>query len=443
MENRLEGFATNKASDPYRLDENGYPFDQTNEDALEFMRENKDKPFFLYYATWLVHAPIHTRSEDHLKKYAQRLGIDPANIPGRDTPGYVNPFYCAMVQELDYYVGQVFDYLQNTDDPRWPGHKLSENTYIIFSSDNGGMEGSTKERYTENFPLDQGKKSAMEGGTRVPLIITGPNIPANNETNVMANGLDFYPTILSLTGTQPPKGKHFDGCDLAPLLLSDPTDPTLVKLPDGTARNSMCWHYPHSSARQSTIRVGDFKLVRNYDLFDSHANQPLELYQLYKTVDGKQTRVDIEEENNLAESMPEKAKELNDQLTALLSEMDAAYPHYNPSTSADIPGKKHVCKVVKHTRKNDAVIFRYKENGAKVVAADLLFTRNGGEKDEEWFRLPASLVPESRAKATIPEGATHFFLNLMDENNFLVSYPPVKKEKTGFANSAIKANPEN
>ena len=149
MKDRLSGFAADAPGDPYRLDENGYAFDQTNEDALTFLRENtrsagsgqEAKPFFLYYAPWLVHAPIMTRSEALLDKYAEKLGVDPANPPPRGTPGQKNPFYCAMVEELDYYIGRVFDYLEQTDDPRWPGHKLSENTYIIFTSDNGGMEG--------------------------------------------------------------------------------------------------------------------------------------------------------------------------------------------------------------------------------------------------------------------------------------------------------------
>ena len=55
--------------------------------------------------------------------------------------GQRNPYYCAMVETLDYYVGKLIGYLERTEDPRWPGHKLIENTYMIFSSDNGGMEG--------------------------------------------------------------------------------------------------------------------------------------------------------------------------------------------------------------------------------------------------------------------------------------------------------------
>jgi len=105
---------------------------------------------------------------------------------------------------------------------------LADNTYVIFSSDNGGMEGSRDEIYTDNAPLDRGKISLHEGGTRVPLIIAGPGIPKNVQTRVMASGLDFYPTILSLVGAAPQQQKKFDGCDLAPLLTGDPTDPTLV-----------------------------------------------------------------------------------------------------------------------------------------------------------------------------------------------------------------------
>ena len=69
-----------------------------------------------------------------------------------------------MVEELDHYVGKLFDYLETTEDPRWPGHMLSENTYVFFTSDNGGMERHPGEIITDNFPLDRGKISAMEGG---------------------------------------------------------------------------------------------------------------------------------------------------------------------------------------------------------------------------------------------------------------------------------------
>ncbi|MFT5131113.1 MAG: arylsulfatase A-like enzyme, partial [Rhodothermales bacterium] len=429
MKNRLADFATGKAGDPFRLDENGYPFHQTNEDALSFLREQTDKPFFLYYATWLVHTPIHTRSKALLDKYVEKLGVDPAALPPRETPGQTNPFYCAMVEELDYYLGTIFDYLDQTDDPRWPGHKLSENTYLIFTSDNGGMEGGQKESYTDNYPLDRGKISAMEGGTRVPLIITGPGIPAGVQSDVMVNGLDFYPSILSMTGIAKPEDKQLDGCDLTPLLLQGDA----VKRADGRVRDTMVWHFPHSVAHESTIRVGDYKLVRNYD----PKTVPLELYRLYETKNGVQQRVDIEEAKNLAEAMPEKARKLDGQLSEILGEMKASLPYHNPNCHVPLPNQDKVCSVLRHQQKGKYVHFTFQEKGAKVTGADLIYTRNGGERYEEWFRAPAKVRSNSKASAEIPPGTTHYFLNLIDENRFLRSYPEVVAKGKIFADSAI------
>ena len=125
-----------------------------------------------------------------------------------------------MVEMLDEYIGQIIDCLREVDDPRWPGHKLIDNTYIIFTSDNGGMEKVPGEIITDNFPLDKGKINLRE--VRVPLIIAGPKIKSNQDSNVMVNGLDFYPTILSWTGTPRPKGQDLNGCDLKDFLELNP-----------------------------------------------------------------------------------------------------------------------------------------------------------------------------------------------------------------------------
>lgn len=424
MPNRVEGFASSQAKDPFRLDENGYPYHQTSEDALTFLKENHHKPFFLYYATWLVHTPIHTRSEQLLEKYCKKLGVKrPTDKSGWTMKGQTNPFYCAMVEELDYHMGKVFKYLKTTNDPRWPGHKLIENTYIIFTSDNGGMEGHPGEIITDNYPLDRGKISAMEGGTRVPLIITGPGIQKGVESDVMVNGLDFYPTLLTLTGTPQPKQKNLDGSDLSELLLRDPINPNLVKDKDGRTRDTMVWHFPHSVALESTIRVGGYKLVRNYNHRYDKGTTELELYHLYEKVKDRQVRVDIEEANNLASSKPDLAKELNNKLSSILQEMDASYPYYNPQANKVGADKKMVPKVNSHKRVNDQVVFQYIENGAKVIRGDLIYTLNGGNRYEEWDRLKAGKKNNREIRFTLPSGTTHYFLNLIDENNFLVSYP--------------------
>ena len=444
MPSRVSGFATIQKEDPFRLDENGYPYHQTSEDALTFLRENHQKPFFLYYATWLVHTPIHTRSEQLLEKYCKKLGVEkPNDQEGWTMKGQTNPFYCAMVEELDYYMGKVFDYLKGTQDPRWPGHKLIENTYIIFTSDNGGMEGHPGEVITDNYPLDKGKISAMEGGTRVPLIITGPGIPKGVESDVMVNGLDFYPTLLTLTGTKRPKDKDLDGCDLSDLLLKNPTNSSLVKNKDGKPRNTMVWHFPHSVALESTIRMGGYKLVRNYNhRFDERTTE-LELYQLYKTENGKQVRVDIEEANNLASQHPQLSKELNERLSSILNEMDASYPYYNPQARRVGAEKNLIPKVISHEIQNETVTFSVREQGAKIVRADLIYTNNGGKKYEEWYRIKGKEKTKGTISFNLPEGSTHYYLNLIDENNFLVSYPETPdyselgKSKEKFSKFAI------
>ncbi|WP_425607105.1 sulfatase [Coraliomargarita algicola] len=440
MKDRLKDFATDAPNDPYRLDANGYPYHQTNVDAITFIEENKDQPFFLYYATWLVHTPIHTRAQEHLEKYAKKLGVDPANLPSRDTPGQTNPFYCAMVEELDYYVGQVFEYLETTEDPRWPGHMLSENTYIIFTSDNGGMEGGRDERYTDNHPLARGKISAMEGGTRVPLIIVGPEIPAGVQTDVLANGLDFYPTILSMVGAAKPEDKILDGTDLLPLLTQDPTDPNLVKGANGEVRDTMMWHFPHGHALESTIRIGDYKLIHNYDHVNDPDTEALELYRLYDSTSGEAKRVDIEESNNLAATMPEKAEAMYQKLKGMLTEMKASYPYYNPTTTNNLPHKEKVPTVLETRVQGNRVAAQFEEHGAKVVHADLIYTLNGGDRYEEWFRAPATVNANGWVTAELPEGTTHYIFNLIDENNFLVSYPDLDgvKGKVAYSDYALK-----
>ena len=151
------------------------------------------------------------------------------------------------------------------------------------------------------------------------------------------------------------------------------------------------------------------------------------MYRLYETKKGKQVRVDIEEAKNRVESMPEKTAAMNQQLTDILTEMKASYPYFNPNFSGDLPGKEKVCVVLSHKQYAGNDEFKYKENGAKVVRADLIYTLNGGQRYEEWFRKQAKLMPGMKVVANLPKGTTHFFLNLIDENNFLRSYPEIEK----------------
>ncbi len=413
---RLTEFATSAQDDPFKLDKNGFPYHQNNVDAINFIEQAKDRPFFLYYATWLVHTPIHTRSEALLRKYCKKLDVPyPTDPAVWNVKGQKNPYYAAMVEMLDYYVGQVIQTLKSTDDPRRPGHKLIENTYIIFTSDNGGMEGHPGEIITDNYPLDKGKIHAKEGGIRVPLIISGPGIAAGRQSDVMVNGMDFYPTILSWTGTQLPTKQRLDGADLSRLLTQDSNDSKLVLDSKGHIRNSMMHHFPNSASMHSCLRVGDFKVIRNFN----PTKPPLELYQLYH--DGG--RVDIEEMNNLVAEMPEKAKQLNEQLQQELENMNASFPFLNPYCRHKLPHQDGICKTLDHGQNQNQVWLNYQENGNQVLRADLLYTTNGGEQYEEWFRAKAVLKNGNRVTAILPNNTTHYIFNLIDEHQFMVSLP--------------------
>jgi arylsulfatase A-like enzyme len=441
MKNRIKDFATDQPKDPYRLNAEGFPADPVTTAALEFMETNKAKPFFLYYATWLVHTPIQSRSKELLEKYCKKLGVDfPTNPDGWPLEGQKNPYYCAMVETLDHYVGQLVEFLEKTDDPRNPGHKLIDNTYIFFTSDNGGNVGGHGDFITDNAPLDKGKTSAKEGGVRVPFLIAGPGIPAGKESDVMVNGLDFYPTILSMSGIAKPEGKNLDGANLLPLLTGAVGDPSLVRNQNGKPRTEMVWHYPHggSTSFQSTIRTGDFKLIRNYET-QSGKVPPLELYKLTETKNGKAARVDFEEAKNLACEMPEKAAALNARLTEILGEMKASLPYWNPDCKFALPNKEKVPAITSHKVDGHTVTATFQENGARVVRADVIYAIHPGEKTEEWLRASGD-IDNGVVKATLPPEATHAYINLVDENNFLVSHPkpvPALDRCNTYANAAI------
>lgn len=413
---RLSDFATHDESDEYRIDENGFPRDPNNENALDFIKQSKDKPFFLYYASWLVHAPIQTRSKRLLEKYSEKMGFPfPTDPGGIRNPGQKNPYYGAMVEKFDYYIGQIIEYLENMEDPRWTGHKLIENTYIIFTSDNGGMEGSPSEIFTDNYPLDKGKINAKEGGVRVPLIITGPGIKPNQESHVMVNGIDFFPTIMSWTGGKHPTEHNLDGIDLSELLTADVNDRNLLKDNDNEVRDEMIYHFPHGAGLHATIRKGDYKFIHNYD-----PRKGPELYRLY---DEGEKRVDIEEMENLAVELPEKSESMKSLLFDRLQSMDASLPFLNPYTNENIGNKEGICTVSEDGRDGTNVWLKYAEKGNQVTKAYLLYTLNGGEQYEEWYRSDAVVESGGIVKATLPKGTTHYILNLVDEHRFMVSHP--------------------
>ncbi len=173
------------------------PADQTTltkrytEEALKFIEDSKEKPFFLYMPHTFPHVPMFASPQF---KGKSRAGI-----------------YGDSIEELDWSVGQVLEKLRSL--------KLEERTFVFFSSDNGpwlimGDQGGSA------GPLRDGKGSTWEGGMRVPGIAWMPGRIKPGVTSQMASVLDLYPTVMALAGRALPEGIVYDGVDLSPVLFS-------------------------------------------------------------------------------------------------------------------------------------------------------------------------------------------------------------------------------
>lgn len=276
------------------------------DESIKFIKENQKDPFFLYLAFYTVHTPIQA-SKKHIEEYEakrERLGINevPHEKEGEGWTKLVqeNAAFASMVASMDENVGRVLHTLKEQG--------LDKNTWVIFTSDNGGLSTLTRKNApTNNGPLRAGKGWCYEGGIRVPLIIAGPNIldPGRIE-NQTAISMDYFTTILNLAGIE---HENNDGENLLPIL-------TEGKQID---RDELFWHYPHyhGSAWKpgSALRKGDWKLVVHYE------NNRTELFNLAN---------DPGETINIAEDNLEKVAELKKILDEKLVDSNAKFPEVNP-----------------------------------------------------------------------------------------------------------------
>lgn len=290
-----------------------YLTDRLTDETINFIKNNKDQPFFAFLSFYTVHLPMQGKPEK-VEKYRDKLSQ--MNYAGeefvkRDETFYKQrqnmPHYAAMVESLDENVGRILDWLEK--------EKLADNTIVVFTSDNGGMATSnrTDNIPTTNLPLRAGKGYLYEGGIRVPLILrwTG-DTEAGAVTDYPTTATDLYPTLLDLAEIEPGKPQHFDGVSLKSVLEN--------KTPEV---RPVFWHYPHYSGGlggtpSGAVRLGDFKLIEFYE--DGH----VELYNL---------KNDLEEENDLSEVHPEKAEELKAMLHKWRKEVKAQMPFRNPEYS--------------------------------------------------------------------------------------------------------------
>jgi arylsulfatase A-like enzyme len=244
-----------------------YLTDRLTQEALNFIRQSKDKPFFLYLSHYAVHNPQQAKTNLVTKYQAKAAKLKSRPRHEFQAEGYKQvrqiqnqPVYAAMVQSLDESVGRILKELNDLG--------LDEKTIIFFTSDNGGL--STAEGTpTSNAPLRAGKGWGYEGGVRVPLIVQWPGMtrPKSVSSQIVMS-TDFYPTILQMAGLPLRPQQHVDGVTILPLF--------------GGIRPGRYgfWHYPHYSNQgggpYGAIRFGDFKLIEWYE------DMRVELFDLAK-----------------------------------------------------------------------------------------------------------------------------------------------------------------
>jgi arylsulfatase A-like enzyme len=248
------------------------------DEAMNFVRSNRGRPFFLNWWPYSVHYPMQAPAE-LIAKYRQRQEVK-------------DPVYAAMIEGMDAAIGRFLKQLDEAG--------LRANTLILFKSDNGGYSG-------DNRPLRGFKGTLYEGGLRVPWIVRWPGrVPAGSICATPVISTDCYPTLLEAAGVQPVPGSTLDGRSLIPLFEQKP----------GFDRDAIFFHYPNYAFHKknrlgSAMRARDFKLITYYD------NGELELYRLSS---------DIGEEVNLSQQHPEIVRQLKDKLDAWLRQTDARLP---------------------------------------------------------------------------------------------------------------------
>ena len=250
-----------------------YTTDAFGREACAFIEKHKGQPWFLYLAFNAVHTPMHA-TDDRLAKFP--------NIADKQ-----RRTYDAMMLAMDEAIGKVRAKLAETGQ--------AENTLVTFISDNGGptMQGVTVNG-SVNLPLRGSKRTTLEGGVRVPFIVSWP---AKLKPAVFAQPaiqLDLNATALAAAGVEVKPESKLDGVNLLPFLTGEKS---------GAPHAALYWRF----GDQMAVRAGDFKLVRYDTTADGVAagrkagTSPLKLYNL---------REDIGESKDLAAAQPDKVKEL-------------------------------------------------------------------------------------------------------------------------------------
>ncbi len=243
-----------------RFEPNGYLTDYYTDEAINIIKANKNRPFFLYLAHWGVHTPLQATQADY------------------EAVGDIKPHrlrvYAAMVRALDRSIGRINEALIDEG--------VADNTIVVFSSDNGGPGYVGLPDI--NAPYRGWKISFFEGGVRVPMFIKWPErIEAGTTVDKPVAHIDVMPTLAAAAGAALPDGVEIDGVDILPLATGD--------VVGQWGRQTLFWQ----SGYYRVVRHGDWKL--------QVSNSPDKQW-LYNLAE------DPTEQNNLAESNLEKRREL-------------------------------------------------------------------------------------------------------------------------------------
>ena len=259
---------------------NDYAPELMHKEALNFIDDNKDNPFFLYYASPLPHVPLQAPKR-WVEYYQKKFGPEKPYMGKSYFPNLTpRATYAAMISYLDEQVGDIVAKLQ--------GLGLYENTLIIFTSDNGPTySGGADTPFFESakpFKTERGwaKGYLHEGGIRVPMIASWPgHIEPNSKSDHLSVFYDVLPTMCEIIGLPIPD--QTDGISLLPTLLNNSQK---------KKHEYLYWEFPAYNGQQA-VRLGKWKGIRK-DIFDG--NLDVELYDLNN---------DIQEQNNLAAQYPE------------------------------------------------------------------------------------------------------------------------------------------
>jgi arylsulfatase A-like enzyme len=246
--------------------------------AIDFIREHKEDPFFVYLPHSMPHIPLYVPDDVR--------DPNPQNA-------YIN-----TIEHIDAEVGRLLDAVDDL--------KLTKNTYVIYTTDNGPWL-QFKHHGGSAGPLRAGKGTTFEGGQRVPCVIRGPGIQAGTVCHALNGTIDILPTIATLTGKALPVDRKIDGVDASGLWKG-----TIKKSP----REEFVYYT--SQGNLEGLRQGSWKLLVKQPRGRRNANRTpakspeILLFDLSK---------DIGEQNDLAQAKPEMVKRLRGRMEALDAEI--------------------------------------------------------------------------------------------------------------------------